>query len=145
MNARKRPLQAAIYAALLAASGLFMLWLGTMANAYYVPGACLLLLAFLLWTGRARKLFERLLTFNQLSAILLLVLLLTGIADALHLPKLDLSGALLLANLLTGGPLAAILAIPLLASLHFGKTLRGWFGVAASDAALPAQRAPVAP
>jgi hypothetical protein len=130
---RNRPLQATIFSALLAGSGLFMLWLGTMASAYYVPGACLLLLALLLWRGRAAKLFERLLTLNQLSAILLLVILLTGIADALHLPKLDISSVLLLINLLTGGPLAGILAIPLLPALHFGRTLRGWFGVGAAD------------
>jgi hypothetical protein len=62
MNIRKRPVQATIFAALLAGSGLFMIWLGTMASAYYVPGACLLLLALLLWKGRALRLFERLLT-----------------------------------------------------------------------------------
>jgi hypothetical protein len=135
MSIRKRPLQATIYSALLAGSGLFMMWLGTMASAYYVPGVCLLLLALLLWNGRAPKLFERLLTVNQATAILLLVVLLTGIADALHLPKLDISGVLLLANLLTGGPLAGILAIPLLASLHFGKALRDWFDARAAGAA----------
>ncbi len=145
MNARKPPLQATIYSVLLAGSGLFMGWLGTMASAYYVPGACLLLLAFLLWKRRAPKLFERLLMVNQVTAILLLVVLLTGVAGALHLPKLDISGGLLLANLATGGPLAGILAIPLLASLHFGKTLRDWFGVAAGDVVLPAERAAVAP
>jgi hypothetical protein len=145
MNTRKPPLQARIYSVLLAGSGLFMGWLGTMASAYYVPGACLLLLAFLLWKHRAPKLFERLLVVNQATAILLLVVLLTGVADALHLPKLDISGVLLLANLATGGPLAGILAIPLLASLHFGETLRDWFGVGAGAAAVPAQRAAVAP
>jgi hypothetical protein len=119
---------ATLMSALLAASGLFMFWLGTMASAYFVPGLCLLLLAALLWTGRALALFKSVLLLNQLSAVLLLVLLLTGVAEWLRLPKLDLAGVNLLLNLLTGGPLAGVLSVPLLLSLHFKRTLHDWFG-----------------
>jgi hypothetical protein len=124
---RTRPTQVTIFAGLLVASGLFMLWLGTMALAYLVSGACLLLAALLLWRGAAFKWFEWLLLVNQISAVLLLLLLLTGIAGALHLPKLDLAGVLLLANLATGGPLMGILAIPVLLSLRFSRALPDWF------------------
>lgn len=135
MNNRIRPLQATIFSGALAVSGLFMIWLGTMASAYFVPGACLLLAAILLWRGAAFGFFEKLLTFNQVTAVLLLLVLLTGVAEALHLPKLNISGVLLLANLVSGGPLMGILAIPLLISLHFGKTLPGWFHPRAAEAA----------
>lgn len=128
MHPPSRPALASLASALLAAGGLFMIWLGTMATAYYVPGLCLLLLAALLWSGRGLRTFKAVLLINQVSAVLLLVLLLTGVADALHLPKLDLAGAMLLLNLLTGGPVAGVLSIPLLLSLHFRRTLPDWFG-----------------
>lgn len=128
MHPRSRPALATVASALLAAGGLFMIWLGTMATAYYVPGACLLLLAALLWAGRALKAFKAVLLANQISGVLLLVLLLTGLAEALRLPKLDLAGVMLLLHLLTGGPVAALLSIPLLLSLHFRPTLPDWFG-----------------
>ncbi len=75
--------------------------------------------------GLARKLFERLLLLNQLTAVVLILDLWLG--DALHLPKLDISGVMLIGNMATGGPLLGILAIPLLASFHFRNTLPDWF------------------
>jgi hypothetical protein len=135
MNNRSRPALATICAGLLAASGLVMIWLGTMASAYYICALGLLLAATLLWKGIALRLFERLLIVNQVTAILLLVVLLTGIADLLHLPKLTISAVLLLAHLASGGPLMGILAVPLLLSLQFGRRLRNWFASAAGAAA----------
>ncbi|MBN8508696.1 MAG: hypothetical protein J0L57_08810 [Burkholderiales bacterium] len=136
MHTIPRPALATTASVLLAAGGLFMVWLGTMAKAYWVPGLCLFLLAALLWQGRALKAFKAVLLLNQLSAIALLVLLLTGVADALHLPKLPLAGAMLLLNLATGGPIAGVLSIPLLLSLHFRPTLHRWFGRRAAPAPL---------
>lgn len=138
MQTIPRPALATTASVLLAAGGLLMIWLGTMAKAYWVPGLSLLLLAALLWQGRALKVLEVTLLLNQLSAVLLLVLLLTGVADALHLPKLQLAGVMLLLNLLTGGPIAGVLSVPLLLSLHLRPTLRQWFGRRAA----PAQAAP---
>lgn len=125
MEARTRPLQATVYSGLLVVSAICMLLLGMNASAYYIPALCLFLLAFLLWNGRGFKLFERLLTLNQLTAIVLILVLWLG--DRLHLPKLDIAGVMLIANLVSGGPLAGILALPILGTLHFGKTLKGWF------------------
>ncbi|MBV8667177.1 MAG: hypothetical protein JO269_11910 [Burkholderiaceae bacterium] len=125
MNERIRPTQAAIYAALLTISAVVMIYMGTYASAYYAPSVCLLLEAVLLWCGIARKLFERVLQLNQLTGIVLILTLWLG--DALHLPKLDIAGVMLIGNMVSGGPLMAALAIPLLASFHFGKTLPDWF------------------
>lgn len=127
MHHPPRPLPAKVGSVVFVASALFMIWLGTMARAYYVPGLCLLVLAALLWSGRGLAILEAVLLLNQLSAVLLLALLLTGLAELLHLPKLDMAGIMLLLHLLTGGPLAAVIAIPLLLSLRRSRTLRGWF------------------
>lgn len=142
VNRSIRPAQATLLAALLGASGVFMLWLGTMATAYYVSGACLLLMATLLWRGRALKPFKVVLLANQLSAVLLLLLLMTPLAGWLHLPKLELAGVMLLLNLLTGGPLMGLWSMVLLGSMHFSRALPDWFG--ASRVAMPAHPLPVA-
>jgi len=125
MNDRQRPRQAAIYAGLLAASAAFMAWLGTMAGAYYAPAACLLLQAILLWRGRAFRFFEGIMLVNQVTGLVLILALWLG--DGLGNLKLDIAGVMLLANLLSGGPLMALLAIPLLGTLRFGTALPGWF------------------
>jgi hypothetical protein len=125
MNTRNRPTQAVIFSILLVVSAIIMIYMGTYASAYYAPSVCLLLEALLLWRGKARKLFERLLLLNQLTAVVLILDLWLG--DTLHLPKLDISGVMLIGNMATGGPLLGILAIPLLASFHFRNTLPDWF------------------
>lgn len=128
MNNRVRPLQTSLYSGLLLSSGLVMCALGFSSGAFFfVPAAALFLQAFLLWRGMARRFFAGLLNLNQLSSGVLLLLAWTGLTDSLSLPILEVAAVLLVASLITGGPLMAILAIPLLINLHFGKTLPDWF------------------
>jgi len=125
MKSRNRPLQATVLALLLFLSGLFMAWLGTMANAYFVPAACLVVHAIVLLRGRGLRYFEGVMLANQLSGLVLVAVLWLG--DGLGDLKLDIAGVMLLANLLCGGPLMSVLAVPLLGALRFGKDLPGWF------------------
>lgn len=120
-----RPSLARLFAALLLLSSLFMALLGMSASAYFVPAACLLLQAVLVWRGKGLTLFKRIIELNQITGIVLILVLWLG--DALHLPKLDISGAMLLGNLLTGGPLMSVLAVPILGALLFGQGLPRWF------------------
>lgn len=122
-----RPLQAKLFTLLLLFSGLFMALLGTSASAYYVSAACLLLQAVLLWRGSAFKLFSTIMLLNQFTGIVLILVLWLG--DALHLPKLDISGVMLIGNVFSGGPLMSVLALPILGSLYFSQLLPAWFGV----------------
>ncbi len=125
MPPRLRPPQAILFSILFLLSAIVMIALGIDARAYLVPSLSLLLAAFLLWSGRAERWFVRLLTLNQLSAIVLILDLWLG--DLLHLPKLTIAATMLGANLLLGGPLMGILSIGALASMHFSKTLPAWF------------------
>ena len=125
MTTRIRPMQATIFSALFLLSAIIMLVLGVDAHAYYIPAIALLAEAALLWKGASLRWFKRLLELNQLTAIILILDLWLG--DMLHLPKLTISASMLAANLLLGGPLMGILAIAALASMHFSKTLSGWF------------------
>lgn len=127
MEFKTRPKQAKVLAALLLLCAIFMALLGMNASAYYYPAACLFLQAILLWRGAAFKLFKWIFEINQISGLILILVLWLG--DALHLPKLDISGAMLLLNLALGGPLMSILAIPVLGSLHFSGALPAWFGL----------------
>lgn len=127
MNTKKRPSQAKLLAALLLISSACMALLGMSASAYYYPAACLLLQAILLWRGTAFKVFKWILELNQLTGLILILVLWLG--DAMHLPKLDISGAMLLLNLLLGGPLMSLMAIPLIGSLHLNHALPLWFGI----------------
>jgi hypothetical protein len=120
-----RPPQATIFSSLFVISALLMIWLGVDAHAYFLPAVALLLAATLLWRGRAQAWFKRLLVWNQLTAIVLVLDLWLG--DLLHLPKLDISAAMLLANLALGGPLMGLLSIAALGAMHFSKSLLGWF------------------
>lgn len=130
MNNRVRPLQTSLYSGLLLSSGLVMCALGFSTGAFlFVPAAALFLQAFLLWRGMARRFFAGLLNLNQLTSGVLLLLAWTGLTDSLSLPFLDVAAVLLVASLITGGPLMAILAIPVLINLHFGKTLPDWFAL----------------
>lgn len=120
-----RPTQATIFTALLLVCSLIMAYAGSMAVGYYVPAACLLLQAVLLWQGRAFKLFEWIMLLNQLSGLVLILILWLG--DGLGDLKLDIAAAMLLLNLLCGGPLMSLMSIGILGSLRFNSPLPGWF------------------
>jgi hypothetical protein len=130
MTPSVRPLQATLYAALLLASGIFMAFMGLSASGYFAPAACLLLQAVLLWRGRAFKLFEWIMLINQLTGLVLILMLWLG--DSLGDLKLDVAGVMLLLNLLCGGPLMSVLAIAILGSLRFSKQIPDWFRRAAA-------------
>jgi hypothetical protein len=115
-----------IFVGLLIASALVMAFVGWAANAYWVPAACLLLQAVLLWSGRWLALFKWILIVNQLSGLVLILMLWLG--DGLGVTKLDIAGMALLVNLLCGGPLLSILAVGLIPSLHHGRPVHSWFG-----------------
>ena len=124
MASPSRPLQATVFSLLFGASAACMAWLALDAYAYYLPALPLLAAAILLWRGRGLKWFKGLLVLNQLTAIILILDLWLG--DALHLPKLAISAAMLGANLLLGGPLMGVLSIFALASMHFSAALPAW-------------------
>ena len=102
-----------------------MAYAGTMAAGYYVPAACLLLQAVLLWQGRAFKLFEWIMLLNQLSGLVLILVLWLG--DGLGDLKLDIAAVMLLLNLLCGGPLMSLMSIGILGLLRFNSPLPAWF------------------
>lgn len=120
-----RPTSIRVYAALLLASAIFMALLGWSASAYYVPALCLVLQALLLWFGRGYGLFRWILLVNQLSGLVLVLVLWLG--DGLGATKLDVAGVMLLVNLLCGGPLMAIWGGALLTGLRRGRRLFRWF------------------
>lgn len=121
-----RPAQASVFSVLLVLGAIFMALLGWSASAYYVPAFCLVLLAVLLWTGRAGGLFKWVLVVNQVAGLVLVLVLWLG--DGLGVHKLDVSGVALLTNLLCGGPLASILGALMLPGLRAGRGLSAWFG-----------------
>src|SRR5208283_5209718 len=124
MTASVRPLFPRLFAVMLFVSALLTGFVGLSAPGYFVPAACLLLQAALLWTGRLRRLFTALLAVNLASGIVLILVLWLG--DVLGDRKLDISGVALLVNLATGGPLTGVFGGPLLALLRFGP-LPAWF------------------
>lgn len=125
MPTTARPPQVGVYVALLLASALCMALLGWSASAYCYPAACLVLQAALLWRGRGFALFKSITLLNQISGLVLVLVLWLG--DGLGYAKLDISAAMLLVNLACGGPLMSILAAPLMPALHRGKRLFQWF------------------
>lgn len=124
-TATARPSAVKAYAALLALSAVFMALLGWSASAYYVPAACLLLAALLMWSGRGYVLFKWILFLNLASGLILILVLWLG--DGLGRARLDVSGAMLLANLLCGGPLMSLWGSAILPSLRRGRRLFQWF------------------
>lgn len=120
-----RPASVTVYAVLLVLSAIFMAMLGWSASAYYFPAACLLLQALLLWSGRGYGLFKWIVLVNQLSGLVLILVLWLG--DGLGSTKLDISGVALLVNLLCGGPLMAIWGATMLPGLRRGRRLFQWF------------------
>lgn len=129
MNSTKtaisRPTSIKVYVVLMILSAIFMAFLGWSASAYYVPAICLILQAMLLWRGKGFPFFKGILFVNQISGLILILVLWLG--DGLGTTKLDISSVMLLVNLLCGGPLMAILAIPLIPSLKNGHRLFQWF------------------
>jgi hypothetical protein len=128
-----RPILVKAAGACLAAGAVFMALLGWSASAYFVPAACLLLQAILLWSGRGFRLFSSILVISQVSGLLLVLVLWLG--DGLGTTKLDIAGVMLLANLLCGGPLMAILGAALSPSLRRNGRLARWFRPALRGAA----------
>jgi hypothetical protein len=124
-RAGSRPTAVKAYSFLMLLGTVFMALLGWSASAYYVPALCLLLQAALLWSGRSYGLFRWILILNQSSALVLILVLWLG--DGLGDRKLDVSGAMLLVNLLCGGPLMAVLGALILPTLRRGKGLFHWF------------------
>jgi hypothetical protein len=120
-----RPTAVTVYVVLLVLSAIFMALLGWSASAYYFPAACLLLQALLLWSGRGFGLFKWIVLVNQLSGLVLILVLWLG--DGLGSTKLDVSGVALLVNLLCGGPLMAIWGGAMLPGLRRGNRLFHWF------------------
>ena len=110
---------------MLALSGVFMALLGWSASAYFVPAACLVLAALLLWSGRGYGLFRWILIANLASGLALVLVLWLG--DGLGVRKLDVAGAMLLTNLLCGGPLMGLWGGAILPGLRRGKRLFLWF------------------
>jgi hypothetical protein len=125
MTSSVRPTQATVFTVLLLGCGLVMAYAGTMAAGYFVPAVCLLLQAVLLWQGKAFKFFELIMLVNQLSGLVLILVLWLG--DAMGDLKLDIAAMMLLLNLLCGGPLMSLMSIGILGSLRFSKPLPAWF------------------
>jgi len=101
-------------------------YFGLYAAGYLVPAACLLLQATLLFSGRGKTAFVTIMALNQISGLVLVLVLAFG--DALGGRKLDVSAVALLVNLATGGPLMGLLSLPLFGALRFNRSLADWFG-----------------
>ena len=125
-----RPALVTFFCAALLVCALAMAWVGSMAAGYFVCVVALVLEAGLLWSGRSRRAFEFVLVVNQVSGLLLILDLWLG--GGLGDLKLDISGVCLLINLAVGGPLMAVLAIPLILSMRFGARLPAWFAAHAA-------------
>ena len=128
MIGNARPTQATIFSILALLVAIFALYLGTMAYSFAVMAVSILLSAFWLWTGRSLKPFKAVLVLNQVTGIALIALI---AYRKIVLPyedfTLTLSGIALVGNVLVGGPLLALIAIPLLPKLSNGKPLGDWF------------------
>ena len=120
-----RPIVVTVFAGLLLIAGAATAYPGFYAPGYLVPAACLLLQAFLLWRGRGKAAFASILALNQISGLILILVLAFG--DGLGARKLDISAVALLLNLASGGPLMGVLSLPLLGLLQFSSRLRDWF------------------
>lgn len=125
------PMLVGLWTTLLLLSAAITGYFGLYAAGYLAPAACLLLQAAILWSGRGKSAFVGIMTLNQLSGVVLILVLAFG--DALGARKLDVSAAALLINLATGGPLMGLLSLPLFAFLRFSRSVRSWFSVRASQ------------
>ena len=129
MQKTVRPGLARALAVALLVPGLLVGYLGLSAKGYLVPAAVAVLMAALLWLGRAGRLIKAVTWINLVSGLVLVLVLAFG--EVLGERKLDVSGVSLLVNLLTGGPAVALVAPALLLGLRPGKTLGAWFNLPA--------------
>ena len=120
-----RPMVVTLFAALQLTAAALTAYFGLYAPGYLVPAACLLLQAALLWLGRGKTPFAGIMVLNQISGLILILVLAFG--DGFGDRKLDISAVALLLNLATGGPLMGVLSLPLLGLLQFSSRLRDWF------------------
>ena len=128
MVGNARPFQVTLFAVLLFLSAVFMVFLGTMASAYYLPAVCLLITAWCLIGARKPAWFKAILVLNQVTAIVLIVLIAyRKIVLPVEDITLSITALALVGNLALGGPLLGLLSIPLLLQLSFGQTLSTWF------------------
>jgi hypothetical protein len=132
MPTPNRPGAARLFAPFILIAGLLTGYFGLSANGYLVPATVALLMAALLWLGKAGRFFKAVTLVSLVSGTLLVLVLAFG--DFLGDRKLDVSGVSLLLNLLTGGPAVALVAPALLLGLRPGKPLHTWFNPAASAA-----------
>ena len=121
-----RPARVRVLSVLLLLAGLFAAMLGWSASAYYYTAGCLVVLAALLWTGRAGALLRWVLVVNVAAGLVLVLVLWLG--DGLGHAKLDVSGVAFLVNHFLGGPFASLLAPVILAGFRPGGSLAAWFG-----------------
>lgn len=138
-----RPRIVGIFSLLLVIAGLATGYAGLSASGFLVPAACLLLLAALLWLGVGPRVALAIVIVNIVAGVSQDLVLAFG--DGLGRTKLDISGVLLLLNLLFGGPLMSLLALPLLAAFKWSKPFQRWFirskPLVASTAALVKENA----
>ena len=120
-----RPAQVRVLSLLLLVGGLFCALLGWSASAYYYTAGVLVLLALLVWTGRAASLVRWVLVLNVVAGLVLVLVLWLG--DGLGHAKLDVSGVAFLVNHFLGGPVASLLAGAILYGLRPGRPLAAWF------------------
>ena len=120
-----RPAQVRVLSLLLLISGLFCALLGWSASAYYYTAGSLVLLALLVWAGRAASLVRWVLVLNVVAGLVLVLVLWLG--DGLGHAKLDVSGVAFLVNHFLGGPFASLLAGAILYGLRPGRPLAAWF------------------
>lgn len=132
MKPKPLPFLVGLWATMLLLSAALTGYIGLYAAGYLAPAACLLLQAALLWSGRGKSAFVGIMALNLLSGLALILALAFG--EVLGAWKLDVSAVALLLNLATGGPLMGLLSLPLLGSLQFGASLRGWFRTRPSEA-----------
>jgi hypothetical protein len=121
----RRPTQVRVLSLLLLVGGLVCALLGWSASAYYYTAGCLVMLALLLWTGRAASLVRWVLVLNVVAGLVLVLVLWLG--DGLGRAKLDVSGVAFLVNHFLGGPVASLLAGAILLGLRPGRPLAAWF------------------
>lgn len=125
----ERPPLVKAFTVLLVVAALLTGYFGLSAKGYLVPAAVSLGLAALLWWGRWPLLFRLVLDLNVLSGALMFLVIWYG--GFLGKMKLDVSGVMMIVNVVTGGPLMAVVGPPIVAALRLGKALPAWF--AAND------------
>ena len=116
-----------VFTALLTISGLFMIYLGTMASAFYLMSICLFLSAYSMWMAWQPKILVAILYANQATAgLLILLIAYRKIIMPYEDFTLSLSGLALIGNRLSGGPFMGLISVAILGLLAKGTTLPQW-------------------